>query len=175
MKEVDFLEVVLGPEGIKMEEAKVKTVLDWLVPKSVKYIQKFLELANYYQRFIEGFAKVARLLHELMRKEQKWDWRIRQEKAFKALKKWFTTEPILVTSDLDKKMRIEVDTLDYATEGILSIECEDGKWKPVAYLLKSLNKTERNYEIHNKEILAVIRGLENWRYLLESAKFKFEI
>ena len=73
MREVDFLEVVLGPEGIKMEEVKVKVVLDLLVPKSVKDIQKFLELANYYQRFIEGFMKVARLLHELTRKEQKWD------------------------------------------------------------------------------------------------------
>ena len=73
MREVDFLEVVLGLEGIKMEEVKVKVVLDLLVPKSVKDIQKFLELANYYQRFIEGFMKVARLLHELTRKEQKWD------------------------------------------------------------------------------------------------------
>ena len=59
----------MGPEGIKMEEAKVKVVLDWPVPKSVKDIKKFLELANYYQRFIEGFAKVVRPLYELMRKE----------------------------------------------------------------------------------------------------------
>ena len=73
MREVDFLEVVLGLEGIKMEEVKVKVVLDLLVPKSVKDIQQFLELAYYYQRFIEGFMKVARLLHELTRKEQKWD------------------------------------------------------------------------------------------------------
>ena len=69
MREVDFLGVVLGPERIKMEEAKVKVVLDWPVPKSVKDIQKFLGLANYYQRFIEGFAKVVRPLHELIGKE----------------------------------------------------------------------------------------------------------
>ena len=69
VREVDFLEVVLGPEGIKMEETKVKVVLDWPVPKSVKDIKKFLELANYYQRFIEGFAKIARPLHELTRKK----------------------------------------------------------------------------------------------------------
>ena len=70
---------------------------------------------------------------------------------------------------------MEVNTLDYAIGGVLSMECEDRRWRPVAYLSKSLNETERNYEIHNKEILAVIRGLENWRYLLEGTKFKFEV
>jgi len=64
---------------------------------------------------------------------------------------------------------------DYATIGVLFMECEDGKWRPVAFLLKSLNETERNYKIHDKEILAVIRGLENWRYLLENTKYKFEV
>ena len=68
---------------------------------------------------------------------------------------------MLAAPDLDKKMRIEVDTSDYATGGVLSMECEDRLWRPVAFLSKSLNKTERNYEIHDKEMLAVIRGLEN--------------
>jgi len=70
---------------------------------------------------------------------------------------------------------MEVDTSDYAIEGVLSMECKDGKWRPVAFLSKSLNKTERNYEIHDKEMLAIIRGLENWRHLLEGVCFKFEI
>jgi len=58
-------------------------------------------------------------------------------------------------------MRIEVDMLDYTIEGVLSMECEDGKWRPVAFLSKSLNKIKRNYEIHEKKMLVVIRGLEN--------------
>ena len=82
---------------------------------------------------------------------------------------------MLAASDIDKKMRIEVDASDYATEGVLSIEGEDGKWRPAAFLSKSLNKTERNYEIHDKEMLAIIRGLESWRYLLEGVQFKFKI
>ena len=63
-------------------------------------------------------------------------------------------------------MRMEVDALDYATEGVLSMECGDGKWRPVIFLSKSLNKTERNYEIHDKEMLAIIRELENWRHFV---------
>ena len=72
-------------------------------------------------------------------------------------------------------MRMEMDALDYAMEGVLSIEGEDGKWRLVAFLSKSLNETERNYEIHDKEMLVIIRGLESWRHLLEEAQFKFEI
>ena len=82
---------------------------------------------------------------------------------------------MLAALDLDKIMRMEVDILDYTIRGVLSIECKDKKWQPVAFLSKSLNKTERNYEIHNKEMLAVIRGLENWRHLLKGAKYKFKV
>jgi len=72
-------------------------------------------------------------------------------------------------------MRMKVDTSDYTMGEVLSIECEDGRWRPVAFLSKSLNKTEKNYEIHDKEMLAIIRGLENWRHLLKGVHFKFEI
>jgi len=91
------------------------------------------------------------------------------------LKEWFTKEPVLAAPDINKKMRMEIDTLDYATGGVLSIECEDRLWRPVAFLSKSLNEMERNYEIHNKEMLAIIQGLESWRYLLEGVQSKFEI
>ena len=93
----------------------------------------------------------------------------RQEKAFRELKKWFTKELVLAAPDLDKKLRVEVDTSDYAMGGVLSMEEEDEKWRLVAFLSKLLNETERNYEIHDKEMLAIIRGLEAWRHLLEGA------
>ena len=70
---------------------------------------------------------------------------------------------------------MEVNALDYITGGILSMECKDGRWRPVAFLSKSLNKTKRNYKIYNKKMLAVIRELENWRHLLKDTKFKFEV
>ena len=175
VREVGFLGVVIGLDGIKMEKEKVKGVLDWLTPKYVKDVQKFLGLANYYHQFIQGFASIARPLHDMVKKDRKWEWTEKQEKAFEKLKKRFMQELVLVALDLDKKIRMEVDASDYVTGGVLSMERGDGKWKPVAYLSKSLNETERNYEIHDKEILAIIRGLESWRHLLEGAQFKFEI
>jgi len=71
VREVGFLRVVIGKERIKMEEEKIKVVLNWPVPKLVKNIQKFLKLANYYQRFIEKFVKITRPLYELTRKDKK--------------------------------------------------------------------------------------------------------
>jgi len=175
VREVEFLGVVIRLEGIKMEKEKVKGVLEWPIPKCVKDVQKFLGLANYYRRFIEGFATVARPLHDLVKKDKKWEWTEKEENTFKELKERFTKELVLAALDIDKKMRMEVDASDYATGGVLSMECEDGLWRLVAFLSKSLNETERNYEIHDKEMLAIIRGLENWRHLLEGARFKFEI
>ena len=83
-----------------------------------------------------------------------------QQKAFDELKRIFTSKPVLVALDLDKKFRVEADALNYATGGVLSMKCSDEKWRPVAFIFKSLSDTERNYEIHNKEMLAVVRCLE---------------
>ena len=160
VREVGFLEVVIGLEGIKMEEEKMKGVLEWPTPKCVKDVQKFLGLANYYRQFIEGFTSIARLLHDMVKKDKKRDWIEKQEKAFRELKKWFTKELMLAAPDLDKKLRVEVDASDYVMGGVLSMEVENGRWKPVAFLSESLNETKRNYEIHDKEMLAIIRGLE---------------
>jgi len=121
VREVEFLGVVIGPKGVEMQKEKVEGVLNWPASRNVKEVQKFLGLANYYRRFIKDFARIAVLLHMLVRKEQKW------------------------------------------------------KWRPVAFISKSLNTTEQNYEIHDKEMLAVIRCLEAWRHYLERAKLEFEI
>ena len=87
----------------------------------------------------------------------------------------FTTEPVLAILDIDREIRVEADASDYATGGVLSTKCKDGKWRPVAFISKSLNAMEQNYKIHDKEMLAVIRCLEAWRHYLEGAKLEFEI
>ena len=158
-----------------MQKEKVKEVLNWPAPRNVKEVQKFLGLANYYRRFIKDFAKIAAPLYALVRKEQKQKWEKKQKEVFEKLKVVFTTEPILAIPNIDKEMRVEADISDYATGRVLSIKCEDRKWRPVAFISKSLNTTKRNYEIQDKEILAVIRYLEVQRHYLEEVKLEFEI
>jgi len=82
---------------------------------------------------------------------------------------------VLAAPDLDKEFRVEADALNYATGGVLSMRCSDELGRPVAFISKSLSDTERNYKIHNKEMLAVVRCLEAWRHFLEGMTIKFEI
>ena len=175
VREVGFLGVIIREDGVRMEKEKVQGVIEWPVPRSVKDVQKFLGLTNYYGWFVKDFAKIAKPLYKMTRKETKWNWEERQQKAFEELKKRFMTEPVLVTPDLDKEMRVKTDVLDFATGRMLSMKCEDKRWRPVTYISKSLNEAEKNYEIHDKEILVIIRCLETWRHFLEGAKNWFEI
>jgi len=174
-RKIGFLGVVIGPNGIEMEKEKVEGVLSWPQPKNVKNVIKFLGLTNYYRRFIKDFARVARPMNMLTRKDEKWTWGDNQQKTFKELNQIFTTKSVLAALDLDKEFRVEVDASNYATGGVLSMKCSDEKWRPVAFISKFLSDTERNYEIHDKEMLVVVRCLEVWRHFLEGAVIKFEI
>jgi len=174
-RKIGFLGVVIGPNGIEMEAEKVDGVLSWPQPKNVKDVRKFLGLANYYRRFIKDFTQVARPMNVLMRKDEKWWWEEMQQKAFDKLKRIFTSKPVLVVPDLDKEFRVEANASNYATGGVLSMKCSDEKWRPIAFISKSLSDTEWNYEIHNKKMLAIVRYLKAWRHFLEGAVVKFEI
>ena len=99
-------------------------------------------------------------MNMLTRKDMKWQWREEQQRVFDKLKKVFITRLVLVVPDLDKEFRVEADTLSYATGGVLSMKCSNGLWRQVAFISKSLSDIERNYIIHNKEMLAIVRYLE---------------
>jgi len=175
VRKIGFLGIVIGPSRIEMEKEKMDRVLSWLEPRNVKDVRKFLGLANYYRRFIKDFARVARPMNVLTRKDVKWQWGVEQQKAFDKLKRVFTTKLVLAAPDLDKKFRVEADASNYTTGGVLSMKCSDEMWRPVAFISKSLSDTERNYKIHDKEMLAVVRCLEAWRHFLEGMTIKFEI
>jgi len=86
-----------------------------------------LGLANYYRQFVKDFAKLARPLNDLTRKEEKWKWGDEQQEAFERLKMVFTSRPLLAAPNLDKELRVEADASNFATGGVLSIKCEDSK------------------------------------------------
>jgi len=127
VREVEFLGVVIGLRKVEMQKKKIEEVLNWPTSRNVKEVQKFLDLTNYYRRFIKDFAKIAIPLHILVRKEQKWKWERKQEKAFEKLKAVFTMEPVLAILDIDREMRVEVNASDYAMGEVLLTKYEDGK------------------------------------------------
>jgi hypothetical protein len=174
VKEVDFLGMIVFREGIKMDDAKVKAIREWPTPKTVRGVRSFLGLANFYRRFIEGYAQVARLVNDLTKKNTPFAWKEAQQTVFDTLKNHFTTAPILAYLDNDRIFRLETDASNFATGAVLSIE-QNGKWHPVAVSSHSMSPEERNYPIADKEMLSVIRSLEQWRHYLEGAHHEFEI
>jgi len=139
-------------------------------------VQSFLGFTNFYCRFIQGSSHLARPLFDLTQKDMEWRWGAEEQSAFNSLKEQITTAPILALPDNSRPFRIEADSSDFATRAVLSQQSpEDNKWHPVAFLSKSLSPVERNYEIHDKEMLAIVRALEEWRHFVEGAEHCCEI
>src|SRR5882672_8443009 len=157
-----------------MDLIKVASVCDWLTPRNITKVQSFIVFVNFYQKFIQDFLHVAKPLHQLTKKGEVWKWAKDKWKAFEELKQLITSTPILVQPDQDMQFQLEMDTSGYATGAVLSQLCEDDKWHLVGFMCKSLSSAKRNYEIHNKELLSIIQGLEEWRHILEGTKHMIE-
>ena len=172
---IKYLGLVISENRVEMDPVKVAGVAEWPEPLNKREVQSFLGLVNFYQQFIKDFSHHARPLFDLTRKEQKWNWDSSAASAFRKLKE-LTSAPVLVTPADDQPFWIEADSSEFATGVVLSQLCtEDGKWHPVAFLSKSLSDTKRNYEIHDKEMLAIMRPLNKWQHFLEGAPHKVEI
>ena len=139
--EVDFLGMIVGHDGIKIDQEKVKAILEWPELKMVKGVRSFLGLANFYQRFIKDYAKVARPLHDLTKKENPFHWEEPQQVAFDTLKLHFTMVPILAFPDIDYIFRLKSDTSNYTTGAVLSIE-KEGVWHPITFSSHSMMPQE---------------------------------
>jgi hypothetical protein len=174
--EVEYLGVIVSHNSVRMDLVKVARVVDWPAPTNKKEVQSFLGFTNFYCRFIKDFSHHARPLFDLTKNDSKWKWSVDKQSAFDSLKGLITAAPILSSPDSSQPFCIEADSSDFATGAVLSqLSADDQKWHPVAFLSKSLSPVERNYEIHDKEMLAIIRAMEEWRHFLEGAEHGFEV
>jgi hypothetical protein len=159
-----------------MDPVKIAGVADWPTPSNKKEVQSFVSFINFYQQFIPGFSHHAHALFDLTMKDIRFIWGLPQEHSFIKLKELITSAPVLVLPNDDLPFRQEAESSSIATGTILSQQqVNDNAWHPVAFLSKVLNPVERNYEIHNTEMLAIIQGLEEWRYYPEGARHPVEI
>ena len=111
----------------------------------------------------------------LTKKGVPFEWKKAQQRAFDRLQHRFLAEPILTLWKPDRPTRIEVDASGYATGGVLSQKLEDGEWHPIAYRSSSMDENQRNYEIHDREMLAIVEALRDWRHYLEGLPDPFDI
>ncbi|KAI0995362.1 hypothetical protein K3495_g12820 [Podosphaera aphanis] len=151
--------LIITPEGIEMGKEKVKAIKTWEPPGSVRELQRFLGFANFYRRFIKDLSKICRPLTELLQKDKPYIWGSPQQLAFRTLQSSFKTPPILAYYDYNKKTVIETDASDWTSGGVLSQLNENGLLRPVAYFSSKHTRAECNYEIYDKELLAIVKFL----------------
>ncbi|KAJ1038880.1 hypothetical protein NDA10_003520 [Ustilago hordei] len=158
-KTVEFLGYIIKPMGIEMDPEKVRTVKEWPMPESIHDIQRFLGFANFYRRFIAHFARIAKPLTALVKpieRFKKFELPEEAQQAFHKLIQAFTSAGVLQHFDYHLPTRLETDASDFAIAGVLKQEHE-GRWHPVAFYSRKMSSAEKNYEIHDKELLAVYR------------------
>ncbi|KAJ1591023.1 hypothetical protein NDA11_005241 [Ustilago hordei] len=167
-KTVEFLGYIIKPTGIEMDPEKVRTVKEWPMPESIHDIQRFLGFANFYRRFIAHFAHIAKPLTALVKpieRFKKLELPEEAQQAFYKLIQAFTSAGVLQHFDYHLPTRLETDASDFAIAGVLKQEHE-GRWHPVAFYSRKMSSAEKNYEIHDKELLAVVACLTQWRHML---------
>ncbi|SPC65773.1 related to pol protein [Ustilago sp. UG-2017b] len=167
-KTVEFLGYIIKPTGIEMDPGKVCTVKEWPMPESIHDIQWFLGFANFYRRFIAHFARIAKPLTSLVKPTErfkKFELPEEAKQAFHQLIQAFTSAGVLQHFDYHLPTRLETDASDFAIAGVLKQEHEE-RWHPVAFYSRKMSSAEKNYEIHDKELLAVVACLTQWRHML---------
>ena len=167
-KEVDFLGFIVSVNGIRMDPEKITSIMEWPAPETVKDVQAFLGLANYNRKFIQDYSKIATPLTNLTRKDIVFSWGADQEKAFRRLKQASASAPTLAMFDPKKTVIIETDASDFAIGACLTQE-ENGNRHPIAYFSRKMSPAEQNYEIYDKELLAIVAALRHWRIYCEGA------
>jgi hypothetical protein len=166
--------IIEANKGIQMDPAKVEAIVGWEAPGSVKATQSFLGFANFYRQFIEGYSAIAAPLTTLTKKDQAFQWTEEAETAFTRLKELFIKAPVLSQFDSERRTILETDASGWSIGGALMQFDDDGILRPCAFYSKKNAPAECNYEIYDKEMLAIIRCLEEWDGELRSVK-EFEI
>ncbi|KAK3537116.1 hypothetical protein QTP70_002129 [Hemibagrus guttatus] len=174
---VTFLVYVISRQGVEMDAGKVWAVTEWPAPATVRELQRFLGFANFYRRFIQNYSSVATPLTSLLRgKPKRLTWTDQARAAFQQLKDCFTTAPILRHPDPDRPFVVEVDTSSSGLGAVLSQRHGDpGKLHPCAFYSRKLTATEANYDVGNRELLAIKAALEEWRHWLEGERHLFQV
>ena len=172
---VNYLGFILSRDGLKMDPSKVQAIMDWPEPGKVKDIQSFLDFANFYRCFIPYYSAIVILLTRLTHKDTKWDFSEKPRKAFKTLKRAFTSALVLTHWVPDQPIIVETDASDYALGAILSIQTDSGNIHPVAFHSCSFTPAEINYDTHDKELLVIFAAFTVWWHYLKGSAILIDV
>ena len=162
--QVEFLGYIIDASGVQMNLRKLDTIASLPHPRSVKDIQSFFGFTNFYRRFIDKYANIAAPLNALTKKSARTQPFVlddQEARAFEALGHAFVSSPILRHFDPERPPTLVTDVSDFAFAGILHQPDDDGFLHPVSYVSRKLSPAEINYEIYNKELLAIVESFRH--------------
>jgi hypothetical protein len=154
---IEYLGVMISHNKVEIDPVKISGVADWPMPSNKKEVQSFIGFTNFYRCFIPSFSHHACTLFGLTMKDIRFIWGLPQEDSFMKLKELITLAPVLVLPNDELLFRLEADGSGITTSVVLSQQqVDDNAWHPIAFLSKALNLVERNYEIHDTEMMVII-------------------
>ncbi|MCU7806226.1 MAG: RNA-directed DNA polymerase, partial [Candidatus Thiodiazotropha sp. (ex Lucinoma borealis)] len=168
---VSFLGHIVSSSGISTDPEKISAVKNWGRPQNIHDIRAFLGTTSYYRKFIKGYAHIAKPLHRLTEKNKTFTWDLECEKAFEALKEKLISAPVLAYPDTSKPFLLDCDASSFAVGAVLS-QIHDDQEHPVAYYSRTLSRTERNYCVTRRELLAMVEAVKRFHHYLYGFKFK---
>ncbi|KAI5115854.1 hypothetical protein M0805_006710, partial [Coniferiporia weirii] len=166
VQEAEFLGMIITPNNINMDPIKLTGILEWPMPKTVKQLRSFMGFCNYYRRFIPNFSQTVYPLNELTCTNEPWTWTPERDKAFLKLKTQFLDKSALLIPDPSKPFILETDASKVATGAVLYQTNSNGDLQPCGFISQTLGPAQQRYEVYDRELLGIIRGLEAWRHYL---------
>jgi hypothetical protein len=172
---ISYLGYTISSLGVQMDATKIKTILDWPVPRNVKEIQVFLGFANFYRRFIKDYSMLTQPLTRLLKKDVVFEWNYTCTDAFQHVKEAFSAADFLAHPNEQLPYIVESDASDFAVGGVLSQMNKDGCLVPIAFHSRGMLPAEKNYEIYDKELLAIVVLFQQWRHFLQGGLHKVTV
>lgn len=170
-RQIRYLGYVLSEQGLSMDVSKIQPILDYPQPQSVKDIRRLLGLAGFYQKFIRNYSEITTPITNLLKKDRhQFSWNEEAGQAFRKLKNALVSAPILANPDFEKPFIIETDSSDLAIGAVL-VQIQDGDRRTIAYFSKKLSSTQRRYSATERECLAVLLAIENFKHFVEGSQF----
>ena len=169
---MEYLGLILERTQTRMDPVKVAGVREWPTPTTIKGVRSFLGFCNYYRAFVQNFSELALPLNALTKKGVEFTWTTREQEAFDALKQQITSSPTLAHPNMEEQFELEVDASGSAMGAVLLQRQPDGTKKPINFMSKTFNQAQRNYDIFDREFLAMLWGLQHSRPLLVGSPHK---
>lgn len=170
-KRIRYLGYVLSEDGLSMDASKIQPIIDYAQPQSVKDVRRLLGLAGFYQKFIRNYSEITTPITNLLKKDRKkFHWTAEANVAFEKLKNALISAPVLSNPDFRQPFVIETDSSDSAIGAVL-VQIQEGERRTIAYFSKKLSSTHRRYSATERECLAVLLSIENFKHFVEGSQF----